>query len=138
METIGKLIARVMREASCEENRRAILEFFNFLEDVALTGLFRALSKTVSRKLCCCLINISASRLERLKHDVSEFKEVRDRGAQCFSRVDLWLKREGQPIMICAFLPIQPMICQMENGRSVLVYPPRRVLRVREIIQTGV
>ena len=38
MEAIGKLIARVMREASCEENRRAILEFLNFLEDVTLQG----------------------------------------------------------------------------------------------------
>ena len=45
MEAIGKLIARVMREASCEENRRAILEFLNFLEGVTLTGLLRALSK---------------------------------------------------------------------------------------------
>ena len=32
METVGKLIARVMREASCEENRRTIHEFLNFLE----------------------------------------------------------------------------------------------------------
>jgi len=32
METVGKLIARVMREASCEENRRTILGFLNFLE----------------------------------------------------------------------------------------------------------
>jgi len=32
MEAVGKLIARVMRETSCEENRRTILEFLNFLE----------------------------------------------------------------------------------------------------------
>jgi len=51
METIGKLIARVMREASCEENRRAILEFFNFLEDVALTELFRALQNNFAKTL---------------------------------------------------------------------------------------
>ncbi len=32
MEAIRKLVARVMREATCEANRRAILEFINFLE----------------------------------------------------------------------------------------------------------
>ena len=32
METIGKQVARVMREVTCQENKRVILEFINFLE----------------------------------------------------------------------------------------------------------
>ena len=83
------------------------------------------------------ILSNSSPICKEAKHDFSKLKETRDREAQCFSRVDLRLEEESQPVMVCVFLPFRPMICEMEDGRSIPVYPPGRVLQVKEVIITN-